>query len=179
MRSLNSPAMRFLPLTGLCLMLSSCIDGFSLQKTAGPVSYAEVEKNMKGAVGMKVIWIGKELESKTTSDLQHKTVEETGTYLLQPSASVGDLKWFVVDYLTAKRTDAAKQLDQAQIVLRSKRPEPGNQYSTSVDPELRKISGKISKLLTITVHVNGSQRQAEVPSISNATVDAPDTSTKH
>lgn len=162
MRLLDSPTVKLLPVVGLSLLLSACTNGISQQKSAPPVSYADVEKNMKGAVGKNVIWIGKQLESHTIRDGQGKIVERTRTYLLQvPSATGDDLKWFVVDEETAKHTDAAEKLDRT----------PG-------DSEIKKISGTISTLTRIKFYVNGQQREADVPLISNATVDAPDNAAK-
>lgn len=150
----------------VCFTLAACVSGLSQQKAAAPVSYADVQRNMKAAIGKRVVWVGKEMESKIMRDAQGKIVEKSRTYLLQaPSPADEDftrsLNLFVVDDITAQRTAAASKLDE-----------------TSGDPGIRKLSGTISKLTTVKYYIDSSQREGQFPFISNVTIDAPDATAK-
>lgn len=139
------------------MMLCGCTPGVRQQKSAEPLSYSDVERNPKAAIGQKVVWAGHEMEYRVSSDAQGKT-ETSTTYLLQsPPPPGSDLKFFVVHEETSQKTEAAKRLGER---------------------DNRKISGTISKMVTRTVSMSGVRQELEVPFISNATVDAADNAAK-
>ena len=104
-----------------------------VQTCALPI-YADDKRDLKAAIGRKVIWTGKAYEWAASSDRQGKTKTDTVTYLLQ-SPDAGSDEWpiFVVDEGTAKTTLAAEKLSR-----------------TSGDPSIRKVSGTISKIVPKT-----------------------------
>src|ERR1039457_1504449 len=134
MRISNRLTQEVISVVAVCAMLCGCTPGGSQQKPTEPLSYADVEKNPKAAIGKKVVWAGQEMEYRVSSDAQGKT-ETSRTYLLQsPPPSGGDFKFFVVHEETSQKTEGAKKLGEGDI---------------------RKISGTISKMVTRTVSTGG------------------------
>jgi hypothetical protein len=147
----------------VALSLASCGTTTSAQeKRSSPVSYGEVKKDPKGSVGKTIVWVGKAMEWKTTTDGTGKTRDTETYYIEPPPPSIDDYQWFVVDVTSPTKTALAEKLSR-----------------TSGDPGIRKISGTISGSETITVNVNRSPRQIQVPVVSSVTIDGPDqTATK-
>jgi len=142
-------------LTSLLCATVSCGQTSAPTKADPSLTYEVVSKNPAKYAGKRVTWTGTNIYSETTSDATGKNVQERMAFSVRTKED-GIHVFGVIGEKRPQETEAAQKLSH-----------------TSVDPNIRKVTGTVSKKITeFRNQPDGTLITAVV--LTDAVVDAPD-----